>query len=344
MPSLRRPQLKFMSAPSISEGSKRFYELKFELSGTDVSMANAIRRIMIAEVATLAIDSVQVIDNTSPLHDEYIAHRLGLIPLGTDYIDQFKFRFDCEEDNCEGQCPKCAVEFQLKVIGDANLPTVVTSHDLLKTHANNDNTLSMSVNPIHDSGNPRSADNRGIIISRLAPGQVLHLDLIARKGIGKDHAKWSPVCTVSYRIYPPATELDLDKLNHILPDESKIELVKASEGLLKAVEPEEAKQNPDIEDAKVLNLAYETPFLNGRIAITPDTCRKACALAEEADPGAASEVVSYNQKPKYFEFACETTGALPPRRVLHYALLKLQHKLTDLQSHLNHLNLGEYAT
>lgn len=306
-------------------------------------MANAIRRIMIAEVATLAIDSVQVIENTSPLHDEYIAHRLGLIPLGTDYIDQFKFRFDCEEENCEGQCSKCAVEFQLKVIGDMNGPTVVTSHDLMKPAAANDNALSMSVNPIHDSGNPHNTDNRGIIISRLAPGQVLHLDLIARKGIGKDHAKWSPVCTVSYRIFPPATELDLPKLNQILPDDSKIELVKFAEGLLKTVEPEETEQNSDVEAAKVLNLAYETPFLNGRIAITPDTCRKACALAEEADPVAASEVVVYNQKPKYFEFSCETTGSLPPRRVLHYALLKLQNKLTDLQSHLNHLNLGEYA-
>ena len=53
----------------------------FELSNTDISMANSLRRIMIAEVPTLAIEFVEFEINTSALQDEYLAHRLGLIPI-----------------------------------------------------------------------------------------------------------------------------------------------------------------------------------------------------------------------------------------------------------------------
>ncbi len=329
----RMPTISFKTPPPVGPGSRKSsYELKFVLSGTDISMANAIRRIMIAEVPTLAIDKVTINTNTSPLHDEYIAHRLGLIPLGTDRIDEFNFRFDC--DLCDGECDKCAVEFKLTMSGGEHSPIVVTSQSINRKTTRIDGELPNSVNPVHDSGNPSDGDSRGIVIARLAPGQCIDMDMVARKGIGKDHAKWSPVCTVAYRITPPATELVLPKLNEILSDDAKLELMRASEGLLRL----EDKSNEKVE--KTITLQYETPFLHGRIAVTPDTSRKASQLAE-ANGGSASEVVRYNQKPNNFEFTCETTGALPPKRVLLMSLRILQSKLNVLQSHLNHLNSGD---
>lgn len=55
--------------------------ISFVLYDTDLSVANALRRILIAEVPTFAIEQVLMEVNTTPFHDEFIAHRLGLIPL-----------------------------------------------------------------------------------------------------------------------------------------------------------------------------------------------------------------------------------------------------------------------
>ena len=73
--------------------------IKFTLRKTDASIANALRRVIIAEVPTLAIDLVDVIENTSCLCDEFIAHRLGLIPLLSEKAVEMEFPYDYAGDD-----------------------------------------------------------------------------------------------------------------------------------------------------------------------------------------------------------------------------------------------------
>lgn len=85
--SIQNPQIRILY--------KDMYTLKFELSNTDLTVANALRRIIISEVPTMAIDKVEITENTSALHDEFIAHRCGLIPIVSDDVANFNMIDNC---------------------------------------------------------------------------------------------------------------------------------------------------------------------------------------------------------------------------------------------------------
>lgn len=82
-PPKRQPKIEIMEMKPDS--------MTFVLSKTDTSVANALRRVMISEVATMAIDLVEIEENSSVLTDEFIAHRLGLIPLTSLTADKFNY-------------------------------------------------------------------------------------------------------------------------------------------------------------------------------------------------------------------------------------------------------------
>lgn len=132
---------------------------------------NAIRRISISEVPTLAIDDVVMMENSSVMHDEAIAHRLGLIPLRTD-LKRYVLPQDCDCNNSLG-CSKCRVLLVLD--SEANDKTkVVTSGEL--------DSEDEVVRPV----------SRDVPIITLAPSQKLKFEAYARLGYGSNHAKWQP--------------------------------------------------------------------------------------------------------------------------------------------------------
>ena len=82
-------------------------ELRIVVKDADVPLMNALRRLALAEVPCMAIEEVVMIENSSILQDEIIAHRLGLTPLRTN-LDIYNTPEECE---CQSEfgCQKCRV-------------------------------------------------------------------------------------------------------------------------------------------------------------------------------------------------------------------------------------------
>lgn len=163
--------------------------VNFILKDVDLAMANSLRRTMLAEVPTLAIDLVEIDINTLVLADEFLLHRLGLIPLILDGIENLSYLRDC---TCDNYCPKCLVKLELTAKCDTDSTMNVYALDLAKF--NNGLTL----------GNPviRDAQKRGPLICKLRKHQELRLTCIAKKGIAKEHAKWLPCAAVGFEYDP----------------------------------------------------------------------------------------------------------------------------------------------
>ena len=134
-------------------------KISIKLKGVTLQYANALRRICLNGVPIYAIDTVDIIENSSVLADEGITHRLGLIPLKTDLSRS-------DESNSR-------IMLTLDSGDDTETGRTVTSAEL-----SSDDKV---VGPSSDK----------IPIVHLAPGQRLKIEAYAKLGKGTEHAKWN---------------------------------------------------------------------------------------------------------------------------------------------------------
>ena len=165
--------------------------VEFVMSNVDLSLANSVRRIMQAEIPTIAIDLVEIERNSSVIADEFLAHRLGLLALHSEGIDsRLQYTRDCD---CEQYCAKCSVVLELNAkCSESDTTMNVYASMLISNLPAGD-----------DFGSPVIAEGTsGVLLCKLRKEQELKVRCIAKKGVAKEHAKFAPVSAVGFEYDP----------------------------------------------------------------------------------------------------------------------------------------------
>jgi len=164
----------------VLENKKDENKISFIIKDSNAAFVNTLRRIIIGEVPTMAVEEVEFRKNNSILYDEMIAHRLGLMPLKTD-LKSYNLPEKCK---CEGKgCARCQLSLTLK----SNASGMVYASEL--------ESKDPAVKPVYPN----------MPIVKLLKGQSLEIEATAVLGRGKDHSKWSP--GLVYYKYKPIIDI-----------------------------------------------------------------------------------------------------------------------------------------
>ncbi|KAJ8418319.1 hypothetical protein AAFF_G00140280 [Aldrovandia affinis] len=249
--------------------------LEFDMVGIDAAIANAFRRILLAEVPTMAVEKVFIYNNTSIVQDEILAHRLGLIPIKAD-PRLFEYRNAGDEEGTEID----TIQLQLKIKCTRNPRATKESSDPGELYLNH---------------MVYSRDMKWVPLLR--PGQELDIVMHCVKGIGKDHAKFSPVATASYRLLPEIT-------------------------LLQPVEGEKAERlkrcfSPGVIELENCGGKQVAKVVNSRM----DTCSREVLRHDDL-----KNSVKLGRIRDHFIFSVESTGILAPDVLVSEAIKVLMSK------------------
>ncbi|MFH1063964.1 MAG: DNA-directed RNA polymerase subunit D [Candidatus Woesearchaeota archaeon] len=159
---------------------KKHDRMTFLVKGTTPAFVSMLRKTIIEEVPTMAIEDVEIRKNSSVFYDEMVAHRLGLVAMTTD----LKSYVLPEECTCNGEgCSKCQLNFTLKAKG----PGFIYASEI------------KSKDPKVIPANPKTP------VVKLIKGQTLELEATGVLGKGKEHAKWSPA--LAFYKYKPVIDI-----------------------------------------------------------------------------------------------------------------------------------------
>ncbi|KAH8058868.1 DNA-directed 5'-3' RNA polymerase [Aureococcus anophagefferens] len=330
--------------PQVSVRDLEENTMCFEVRDTDCSTANSLRRVMVGEVVSMAIDLVTFEENTSVVNDEIIAHRLGLVPIKYTYKPdktrlredmgpseaaamssdrdirrRFRHTRDCD---CDSHCDFCAATLKLHVSFDdrakdlpeheKNNPLTVTTLDLVSDDPD--------VAPVHfvSKREESTSQETGIALVKLAKGQELKLTCIAKLGCGKEHAKWIPVSKCVFR---PVPEVTWD-------DAAVAELAPTLRDAIIQVCPAGVLGYADDRDRSKIEVKDEAAIL--------DFADDIHALTKTLNPTGKSMLFA-RPSTTNFIFDVESLGSIPVDDVVLCGINELKRKLTNLQLAVNEI-------
>jgi DNA-directed RNA polymerase subunit D len=137
---------------------------KYLVKDTDSTFMNVLRRTIMVDVPCLAVDTIQIYENDSPVVDEMLGNRLGLLPIKTDYKTYKKGN-------------------SVKLVIEKTGPCTVTGEDV-------------------KASDPKvEVIDKNIIITKLGKGRRIKLEMTAVMDTGENHSKYQPAI-VSYNELP----------------------------------------------------------------------------------------------------------------------------------------------
>lgn len=180
-----------ISLPEVENGTENKGTLTFTLKNTNVSVANALRRIILSDIKTVVIDTdedvIHVSENTTRFHNEILKQRLGCIPV---HITEF--------DNIEN------LQLELNVQNDKDSLMYVTTSDFkIKDTVTNKYLADSTVKKIFP---PNSFTKEFILFTRLRPkisndipGEIIKLKAKFKLGTSKEDGMYNVVSTCAYK-------------------------------------------------------------------------------------------------------------------------------------------------
>ncbi|XP_043467824.1 DNA-directed RNA polymerases I and III subunit RPAC1-like [Leptopilina heterotoma] len=306
-------QFKEIFKIKIVKESEDQMNLEFDLINCQTSLVNTIRRILISEVASIAIDKIFIKNYDSIMQEEVLSHRLGLVPL---LADPRLFEYRSREDDADNTVSdQDTLRFELKVSCTLNKRASKESQSLDAMYINH-KVYSKDIKwlPIGRQLEifPRGEEQVGVIhkdilLNKLNPGHEIDIIMEAVKGIGKDHAKFSPVSTAFYRL--------MQKITLLTPVKGEM-----AEKLKNCFSPgviEIVKNESNETEAKVVNSRY-------------DSCSRNVERHKDL-----KDCVLLDREPNHFIFTIESVGALPSSILFVEAVKVLKKKCRTFIDELN---------
>jgi DNA-directed RNA polymerase subunit L len=263
----------------------------FDIHGVDLAVVNALRRCIMTEVPTAAFrfdaagpaqpQGIRILANTSVLHNEFVGHRVSLVPLGFDEnqletFDPTHWRFVLKAKNGS--------------MADVLDVTTADFEVFDQTGARVKQEVRNAILP------PCSVTGNHILLLRLKPsslgdgnGDEVHMECTPSMGVGRDHARWSPVSMCFFR-----HKVDQEEAASVL--RKKIEAANAAR---------EAQSQAELTSSEVESLTAQF--------MTLDAHR--CYYKDE------------HGEPKAFEFRIESVTRLRPAYLFYKAFRVLLKKL-----------------